>query len=346
MSMAIRKAVDTVVRVAEARRHRPSMARQVPAAIRNGVVRPGADETYADGDDSTWMGIDWPAMTHRARVRGTEVNYVDTGGDKPPLLFIHGLGACWQCWVLNLAHFMQTHRCVALDLPGFGESPMPDREISISGYARVVNGLCEALGIEATAVIGNSMGGFVGAELAIAHTTRVKRLVLVSPAGITTEHLARKPLLTIARLLAGTETRLTTQRDAFVRRPRLRRLALQAVVRYPEKLSLPLTWELVHGSGRPGFLPALDALIGYSIRDRLPRIEIPVLLVWGRNDILVPIGDAEDYAQLIGANARKVIFEDTGHVPMIERPSRFNPLVADFLAGERAPGADLAGVSA
>ena len=51
-------------------------------------------------------------------------------------------------------------------------------------------------------------------------------------------------------------------------------------------------------------------------------------------------------AGLIGPNARKVIFEDTGHVPMIERPSRFNPLVAEFLAGERAPGADVAGVSA
>jgi pimeloyl-ACP methyl ester carboxylesterase len=322
------------------------MARQVPAAIRNGVVRPGADETYADGDDSTWTDIDWPAMTHRARVRGTEVNYVDTGGDKPPLLFIHGLGASWQCWVLNLAPFMHTHRCIALDLPGFGESPMPDREISISGYARVVDALCESLGLESPAVIGNSMGGFVGAELAIAHAARVDRLVLVSPAGITSEHLARKPLLTIARLMAGFETRMTAQRDAFVRRPRLRRLVLQPVVRYPEKLSGPLAWELIHGSGRPGFLPALDALIGYSIRDRLPRIEVPVLLVWGRNDILVPVGDADLYEELIGPNARKVVFEDTGHVPMIERPSRFNPLVADFLAGDRVLGADVAGVSA
>jgi 2-hydroxy-6-oxonona-2,4-dienedioate hydrolase len=68
--------------------------------------------------------------------------------------------------------------------------------------------------------------------------------------------------------------------------------------------------------------------------------------VWGRNDILVPVGDAERYEELIGSHARKLIFEDTGHVPMIERPNRFNPLVAQFLAGERAPGADVAGVSA
>jgi pimeloyl-ACP methyl ester carboxylesterase len=317
-------------------------------AVRNGTRRPGADPDYADGDDSTWMSVDWPALTHRTTVAGHEINYVDTGGDdKPPLVFIHGLGASWQCWLLNLAYFMQTHRCIALDLPGFGESPLPDDEdVSIDGYARIVDKLCDALDIEAPDVIGNSMGGFAGAELAISYPTRVQRLVLVSPAGITSEYLARRPLMTVARLAAMAEAGLASQRDQFVRRRRLRRLVLQAVVRYPEKLSGPLAWELIHGSERKGFLPALDALIGYSIRDRLPRIEIPVLLVWGRNDILVPVGDAERYEELIGPNARKVIFEDTGHVPMIERPNRFNPLVAEFLAGERAPGADVAGVSA
>jgi pimeloyl-ACP methyl ester carboxylesterase len=314
--------------------------------VRNGLLRSGPDDTYADGDDSTWMGIDWPALTRRIPVGGDEVNLIDTGGeDKPPLLFIHGLGASWQCWLLNLAYFMDTHRCIAPDLPGFGESPLPHGKISIDGFARTVDGVCDALGIDATAVVGNSMGGFVGADLAISYATRVQRLVLVSPAGITSEHLSRRPLVTAARLLAAAEVRLASRRDAFVRRPQLRRLALQFVVRYPERLSGPLTWELVNGSGRKGFVPALDALIGYSIRDRLPQIECPVLLVWGTNDMLVPLGDAERYEQLIGPNARKVIFEDTGHVPMIERPNRFNPLVADFLAGERAPGADVAGVS-
>jgi pimeloyl-ACP methyl ester carboxylesterase len=331
-----------------ARRHRPSIRRDLQAAVGNAVRRPGADDSYADGDDSTWLGIDWPALTHRVRVIGQEINYVDTGGeDKPPLVFIHGLDASWQCWLLNLAYFSEKYRCIALDLPGFGDSPLPDDEdVSINGYARVVDRLCDALGIEAPDVIGNSMGGFVGAELAISYPTRVQRLVLISPAGITTEHLARRPLMTLARLAAMAESGLAGQRDAFVRRKRLRRLVLQSVVRYPEKLSGPLAWELINGSGRKGFLPALDALIGYPIADRLPQIEIPVLLVWGRNDILVPVGDAERYEELIGSNARKVIFEDTGHVPMIERPNSFNRLVAEFLAGLPAPAAGVAGVSA
>jgi pimeloyl-ACP methyl ester carboxylesterase len=68
--------------------------------------------------------------------------------------------------------------------------------------------------------------------------------------------------------------------------------------------------------------------------------------VWGRNDLLVPVGDAERFERLIGPNARKVIFEDTGHVPMLERPSRFNALLASFLAGEREPELGVEGVSA
>ena len=113
-----------------------------------------------------------------------------------------------------------------------------------------------------------------------------------------------------------------------------------------EKLSAPLTWELVQGASKPGFLQGLKANLEYSYRDRLPQIEVPTLIVWGRNDMIVPVGDAHRYKRLIGPNAHKVIFEDTGHVPMLERPTRFNALLAEFLAGTPEPERDVAGVTA
>jgi pimeloyl-ACP methyl ester carboxylesterase len=318
----------------------------VLALARNGLIRPGPDPTYADGDDASWMAVDWPAVTRRLMVDGRGVNVVDTGGDGPPLLFIHGLGALWQCWLLNMPPFMESHRVVALDLPGFGQSEMPRGEISVRAYARVVDEVCDQLDVESPAVVGNSMGGFIGAELALSFPTRVDRLVLVSAAGLSIEYQRREPLMTFARAWAMATTRASARRDDVVRRPRLRRLVLQSVLRYPERLSVPLTSELVQGAGKPGFLPALDSLMRYSFRDRLARIEMPVLIVWGRNDMLVPVGDAARYERLIGANARKVVFEDTGHVPMIERPSRFNALVRRFLAGEREPERGVEGVTA
>jgi pimeloyl-ACP methyl ester carboxylesterase len=123
-------------------------------------------------------------------------------------------------------------------------------------------------------------------------------------------------------------------------------VALQAVVRYPEKLSVPLATELARGAGSPGFNDAFQALLSYSFRDKLDRIAVPTLIVWGRNDILVPVEDAETFEHLIGENAHSVIFDDTGHLAMLERPRRFNELLAGFLAGERAPEAGIEGVSA
>jgi pimeloyl-ACP methyl ester carboxylesterase len=320
---------------------------RIATGVRNGLLRPGPDTTYADGDDASWMGVDWPALTRRVRLGDLDINVVDTGGDddgRPALLLVHGLSGRWQNWLLTMPPFMATHRCIAPDLPGFGDSGMPADGVSIRGYARVLDELCGALGVRRAVVIGNSMGGFVGAELALSFPTRVERLVLVSAAGLSIEYVRREPLLAAARVLSVTGARSVSYSGRIVSRPRLRRAALQMSVRYPERLSWPLAWEFMQGSGKPGFVHALDALTSYSFRDRLPEIGVPVLIVWGENDLLVPVGDAARFERLIGANAQRVIFEDTGHVPMLERPSRFNEVLEGFLEGERRPEDDVVGV--
>jgi pimeloyl-ACP methyl ester carboxylesterase len=142
----------------------------------------------------------------------------------------------------------------------------------------------------------------------------------------------REPIMAIGRLMAVGTARAGVKQLPVVNRPRLRRAALQLVVRYPEKLSVPLASELVVGAGTKGFVGGLDAVLGYSFRDRLPEIEVPTLIVWGRNDILIPVEDAYEFQRLIGSNARLEVFDDTGHLAMLERPSRFNALLAEFIS--------------
>ena len=205
--------------------------------------------------------------------------------------------------------------------------------------------MCDRLGVVDPIVVGNSMGGFIGAELALAFPTRVRRLVLVSAAGISAEHMWREPIMAVGRLMGVGGARLGVTSLPVTTRPRLRRAALQIVVRYPERLSVPLATELVHGAGADGFVGGLDAVLGYSFRERLPEIEVPVLIVWGRNDTLIPVADAYEFERLIGANARAEIFEDTGHLAMLERPTRFNTLLENFIAGAPAPEAGVPGVT-
>jgi pimeloyl-ACP methyl ester carboxylesterase len=165
----------------------------------------------------------------------------------------------------------------------------------------------------------------------------VERLVLVSAAGLSIEYLRNERALA---LLGTLDTRLAaytgwmaTRSEALARRPRARQLIFGIVAHRPDLLPGPLIAEQVRGSGKPGFVPALDALTDYPIRDRLGEIACPVLIVWGSKDKLVPARDADDFARLI-PNARKVVWPETGHVPMLERPAAFNALVEAFLAEE------------
>jgi pimeloyl-ACP methyl ester carboxylesterase len=180
------------------------------------------------------------------------------------------------------------------------------------------------------------MGGFIGAELAISFPRRVERLVLVSAAGLSTYNEPRAARATPAlrrldRVLAATAAWVASKSDTVTRRPRVRRAALNLVVSHPDRLPAALAAEQVRGAGKPGFIDALQAVIEYDVRERLPEIACPTLIVWGDRDRLISVRDAAVFEQLI-PDARKVIYEDTGHMAMLERPQAFNALLEQFLA--------------
>jgi pimeloyl-ACP methyl ester carboxylesterase len=292
-----------------------------------------AGEDYGRTAQPSWREVDWRSHLHQIDIDGRRVNYVDIGdGEMPPAVFVHGLGGCWQNWLENLPRLAQERRCIALDLPGFSDSEMPREDISISGYATTVVKLGRALGLEEPVdVIGNSMGGFIAAEIGISHADFVRRIVLCSAAGISITNLKRRPVLTAARVAAAATNFVVAQRESMVKRPGLRGLVLAYIVRHPTRIDPDLAYQMMSGAGSPGFIAALDALTDYDFRDRLDSVKVPVLLVWGREDNLVPVDDADEFERRI-PNARKVVLDDTGHLAMLERPETFNDLTVDFLA--------------
>jgi pimeloyl-ACP methyl ester carboxylesterase len=94
-----------------------------------------------------------------------------------------------------------------------------------------------------------------------------------------------------------------------------------------------MAFELMRGAGKPAAADATDAIMNYDYRQRVSEIECPTLIVWGRNDRVVPVSSAEEYHRLID-RSRVEVFDDTGHVPMVERPARFNAVLGEFLAEE------------
>jgi pimeloyl-ACP methyl ester carboxylesterase len=304
------------------------------------TARPGAPwRARHAGDDygvtatPSWREVDWRAHLHQVDLDGDEVNYVDIGPrEGRPVVFVHGLGGQWQNFLQNIPRAALERRVVALDLPGFGCSPMPRERISISAYAAHVERLCERLALGPIDLVGNSMGGFISAELSIRHPERVERLVLVSAAGISNVSAARAPTMTLGRVATALTVNSIPVQRRTASRPGARAAALALVVRYPGRLAADLAYEgLISGTGKPGFLDALGASLEYDFRDRLPGIGAPTLIVWGEDDMILPAKDAAEYERLI-PDSRRVMMADTGHVPMVERPETFNDLMMEFLA--------------
>ncbi len=302
-----------------------------------------ADADYGKPAEPGWREVDWPARTHQLEIRGGPVNYVDIGEGKRAVVFVHGLGGCWQNWLENLpATAAAGYRAIALDLPGFGRSALPSDPITITNFARTVDELCVALGLDAVTVVGNSMGGFTAAETAIRHPTRVERLVLVDAAGISTA-LSRNWLservgrFLVTGAIGGAAPADQAKALKMMGRPGFVQIGMGAVARHPTLLSRELIAEQLGSLGSAGFMPALEAIIAYDFTDRLAEVACPTLVVQGDRDVLVPVGDAHEFAARI-PNSATLILHDTGHVPMLERPTTFNRVLIEFLgqAGEQA----------
>jgi len=294
---------------------------------------PGTD--YGNPDPE-WLKIDWRQHLHQIDLPGAEaVNYVEIG-EGEPIIFVHGIAGCWRNWLENLPYFGRTHRAIALDLPGFGDSPLPSWEISMANYGRLIHDFCERLGLEqVAALVGNSMGGFIGTEAVIEEPERFERLVLISAAGISFAEWQGRTFDATGRLVKAAIPFLSGDRRVYWTRPRGRKLAFGRLFRNPNKLRPELLAEQVRpGLQAPAFSEALTKIWGYDTRERLPEIEIPTMVVWGLNDQIVPVEGAIGYHRLI-PHSRLEIFERTGHLPMLERPQRFNPLLEEFIESSR-----------
>ena len=327
-----------------------SSAIRATASYSKGMPRrslsPGAAPTtpwrYRDaGDDygatasPDWRQTNWAEELKRVEIDGTPINYVDVGspGMHDPVVLVHGLGGQWQNWLENIPRLAQERRVLALDLPGFGLTPEPaDGELSISGYGRYVDAFCERLGLGTVNVVGNSMGGFIAAEVAIQFPERVSRLALVSAAGISSADALQAPILTIGRLASAVAINTAARYRMLAARPIGRHASLALVARHPRLLKADLAYEgFFKGAGKPGFDDALRACLEYDFRDRLPDVKVPTLIVWGEKDSIIPVRDANEFERLI-PDSRKLVMRDTGHIPMAERPEAFNDVLTEFLA--------------
>jgi len=259
---------------------------------------------------------------------GMRLHVRDTGPrDAPAVIMLHGLGSSlhtWEAWAEALS---PRFRVVRYDLPGFGlTGPDPTGDYSDRRSAAVLGGLMDALAIHKASLIGNSMGGKLAWQFAAQHPDRVDKLVLVSPDGFASPGFAygKTPDVPIvARALPYTLPTWLLRMNLVPAYGDASRLTDATVARYRDMMLAPGDRQALLDRTAQVLLQPPDAM--------LRRIQAPTLLVWGEQDRLIPISNAQDYLKDI-ATCRLVKLPGLGHVPQEEDPAGSLPAVQAFLA--------------
>lgn len=225
-------------------------------------------------------------------------------GEGEPLILVHGLSASTLWWRRNIAALAQQYRMYLLDLPGFGSMRRLYYRFVLDDMADWLLAWMGAMGIARASLIGHSMGGYICLHVAARQPEKVRRLVLVAPAGL--PH--KKTILGYA-------------------------FPLTLAVHYAAPTFLPILFYDALRTGPLTFLSATQNLLRKDLRNVLTSVITPTLLVWGVNDALVPVAFATVFRQEI-ANSRLLLLNKAGHVAMYDAAREFNEAVLAFLANQ------------
>jgi 2-hydroxy-6-oxonona-2,4-dienedioate hydrolase len=263
-----------------------------------------------------------PVLDRFVSVFGARIHYVEAG-DGPVVLLLHGLADDTSVWESTLSALAPKYRVIALDQIGFGRSDKPLLNYRIGTFVDFLAGFCKELGIEHAILVGNSLGGWVGAAFVLAHPEKADRLVLVDAAGL-------------GGLVESLGPRVMS--------------ALHLATRDDVRLLGPLTFYHPHfysdnaalDAGLAQRVTAGDSYTIARVLDSMERredlldgklasIRQPTLILWGREDRLIPLAFGERFHREI-SGSQAAIIERCGHMPQVECPVEFNKALLKFLA--------------
>lgn len=259
---------------------------------------------------------------HAAQVGEYNVSYLRGGAqrDLEPVLVLHGLGGAgkWESFHMALGTVTSTYLPI---LPGWAEG---QTALAPRDSAKLMVQFLDALELPQVTLVGHSIGGWVAMELAFTYPERVARLVLIAPMGLETTDLADLTEEEFAKRAFGKLGLVATAN------PYGFGAEFQNVRQGQE---FDRQWK-----GR-GIAAKLDLQPAPALLEAMASLEVPTLLVWGREDGIVPPRQGELLRDAM-RNASLVVVDRAGHLPMVERPETMNRLLRDFLLGieEEIPG--------
>ena len=257
-------------------------------------------------------------------VFGARIHYVDVGAG-PTVILLHGLADDVGVWGSVMPALAAKHRVIALDQVGFGRSDKPSLSYRVNTLVDFLDGFLNELKIDRVSLVGNSFGGWIAAAFTLAHPERVKRLVLCDAAGYGT----------LAQTMDGralSALKLASRDDIRYLGP----LTFHHK-RFYENANVDLAFRQRVAAGDSYTISqVLDSLThGEDVLDnRLALIKQPTLVLWGREDKLIPLSFGERFHKEI-AGSRLRIIDNCGHMPHVECPKEFTTAALQFLSEKK-----------
>lgn len=264
------------------------------------------------------------------KVNGLRLRYWDCGTG-PAVVLVHGIGASIEYWRFTLGPLSEYRRALAIDLPGCGFSERRSTVPTLEETVDLMVGFLDALGLERATFVGNSLGGLVSLETALRFPERVDRLILSNSAGLGRE--VSKFWRLIATPIIGPA--LIEANRWLARHGKINLFYIPGTVpsemasRYREWISRPDLTETLVGAARSGL--DMGGQRSSIIRtSHLAKLAMPTLVVWGKNDPVIPLAHGERATPLIPLG-RLAVIDRCGHCPQLERPDEFNRITRAFL---------------
>lgn len=277
------------------------------------------------------------ADVRTVQVGRVTVAYTDQGQGPDTLVLIHGLGSYLPAWKNNVAALARRHRVIAIDLPGYGKSSKRnDYAYSMEFFATTVQGVVEALGVEHPILVGHSMGGQIALTHALRYPGKARALVLTSPAGLETFEDGEAQWL--ADAVTDEFTCKATPEAIYARH-------VQNFHRMPKDAHFMVTDRVavIGGADFPQYCRAVSrsvrAMLDEPVYERLPEVGVPVLVLFGKVDQLIPNpflhgGSTERLAAKTVPRlprAELVMLPRAGHFAQLEQAEAWNAAVLAFL---------------
>jgi pyruvate dehydrogenase E2 component (dihydrolipoamide acetyltransferase) len=288
-----------------------------------------ASEAVADSDiDNFVAGFAPPEPSSEAaadaeaaspcelEVAGRRLRYLALGeGDNAPVLLLHGFGADLNTWMFTQPALAEGRRIIAVDLPGHGGSAKQVDHPDAEGLAAVIGRALEALGIERTHLVGHSMGGGIAIAFASRQPERVATLTLIASASLGPEINAAfiDGFVRAARRREATEVLGLLVHDPAL----VSRTMVEDVLRYKRLDGVPVALATIAEEWFPGGRQRA------GLSDAVAALKLPVQIIWGREDRIIPVAHAEAFASRLPVH----ILEQTGHLPHMEKAGEVNRLI-------------------